>query len=128
MLGWFDSRAIRYSSKNEEYYAEKSGNIPINLAGTPLMVVQNRLLAAMASETFDHLRPRLQPIALKRGAILQEYDRRIEHIYFIERGLASVFARTKRDGPVEVSIVGRFGFVGVAAVLGIMRSPIRCWM
>ncbi len=43
-------------------------------------------------------------------------------------GLASVFARTKRDGPVEVSIVGRFGFVGVAAVLGIMRSPIRCWM
>ena len=92
------------------------------------MVVQNRLLAGMAPETFDHLRPWLQPIALKRRAILQEYDRRIEHIYFIERGLASVFARTKRDGPVEVSIVGRFGFVGVAAVLGIMRSPIRCWM
>src|SRR5262245_64208396 len=92
------------------------------------MVVQNRLLAGMAPETFDHLRPWLQPIALERRAILQEYDCRIEHIYFIERGLVSVFARTKRDGPVEVSIVGRFGFVGVAAVLGIMGSPIRCWM
>jgi CRP-like cAMP-binding protein len=75
------------------------------------MLVQNRLLAAMAPETFDHLRPRLQPISLKRGVILQEYNRRIEHIYFIERGLASVFARTQRDGPVEASIVGRPSFV-----------------
>src|SRR5215472_1711587 len=71
------------------------------------MIVQNRLLAGIAPETFD---------------------RRIEHIYFIERGLASVFARTKRDVPVEVSVVGQFGFVGVAAVLGTMRSPFRCWM
>ena len=38
------------------------------------MVVQNRLLAGMAPETCDHLRPWLQPIALKRRAILQEYD------------------------------------------------------
>jgi hypothetical protein len=45
-----------------------------NFAGTPSMVVQNRLLAGMAPETFDHLRPWLQPIALKRRAILQEYD------------------------------------------------------
>jgi CRP-like cAMP-binding protein len=92
------------------------------------MLVQNRLLAAMAPETFDHLRPRVQPISLKRGVILQEYNRRIEHIYFIERGLASVFARTQRDGPVEASIVGRPGFVGVSAVLGAMQSPTRCLM
>ena len=45
-----------------------------NFAGTPSMVVQNRLLAGMAPETCDHLRPWLQPIALKRRAILQEYD------------------------------------------------------
>ena len=51
------------------------------------MVVQNRLLAGMAPETFDHLR------------------------------LASVFARTRRDGPVEAYIVGRLGLVGVSAVL-----------
>jgi hypothetical protein len=38
------------------------------------MLVRNRLLAGMAPETFDHLRPWLQPIALKRRAILQEYD------------------------------------------------------
>jgi CRP-like cAMP-binding protein len=100
----------------------------MNFPGTPSIVVQNRILACMAPEIFDHLRPYLQQIVLRRRAILQEHNRLIEHIYFIERGVASLFARTQRDGPVEVSIVGRLGFVGVAAVLGTMRSPNRCLM
>jgi CRP-like cAMP-binding protein len=91
-------------------------------------VVRNRILACMAPPLFERLRPKLQPIALKRRAILQEHNRPIEHLYFIERGVASLFARTQRDGPVEVAIVGRLGFVGVAAVLGTMRSPNRCLM
>jgi CRP-like cAMP-binding protein len=90
--------------------------------------VQNRILAAMAPELFDRLRPHLQQVALRQRAILQEHNRPIEHIYFIERGVASLFARTQRDGPVEVAMVGRLGFVGVAAVLGVMRSPNRCLM
>jgi CRP-like cAMP-binding protein len=36
--------------------------------------------------------------------------------------------RTQRDGPVEIAMVGRLGFVGVAAMLGIQRSPNRCLM
>ncbi|HKU08255.1 MAG TPA: helix-turn-helix domain-containing protein [Bradyrhizobium sp.] len=36
--------------------------------------------------------------------------------------------RTQRDGPVEIAMVGRLGFVGVAAVLGMQRSPNRCLM
>jgi CRP-like cAMP-binding protein len=91
-------------------------------------IVRNRILACMAPPLFERLRPKLQPIALKRRAILQERNRPIEYVYFIERGVASLFARTQRDGPVEVAIVGRLGFVGVAAVLGTMRSPNRCLM
>ena len=82
----------------------------------------------MAPDAFERLRSHLHPVALKRRAILQEHNRPIQHAYFIERGVASVFARTRRDGPVEVAIVGRMGFVGVAAVLGTMRSPNRCLM
>ena len=82
----------------------------------------------MTPDLFDRVRPFLQPIALKRRAILQEHNRLIEHVYFIERGVASLLARTQRDGPVEVAIVGRLGFVGVAAVLGTMHSPNRCMM
>ena len=82
----------------------------------------------MTPDLFECVRPFLQPIALKRRTILQEHNRPIEHVYFIERGVASLFARTQRDGPVEVAIVGRLAFVGVAAVLGTMRSPNRCVM
>jgi len=39
-----------------------------------------------------------------------------------------MLVRTQRDGPVEIAMVGRLGFVGVAAVLGIQRSPNRCLM
>jgi CRP-like cAMP-binding protein len=42
--------------------------------------------------------------------------------------VASLLARTRRDGPVEIAMAGRLGFVGVAAVLGMERSPNRCLM
>jgi CRP-like cAMP-binding protein len=94
----------------------------------PTVRVQNRLLAGLAPASFERLRPFLQPVALKRRAILQDYHHPIEHIYFIERGVASMLVRTQRDGPVEIAMVGRLGFVGVAAVLGIQRAPNRCLM
>ena len=90
--------------------------------------IQNRLLAGVAPASFEQLRPFLQPIGLKRHAILQDYHHPIEHIYFIERGVASLLVRTQRDGPVEIAMVGRLGFVGVAGVLGMQRSPTRCLM
>ena len=90
--------------------------------------MQNRLLAGLGPASFERLRPFLQPVALKRPAILQDYHHPIEHIYFIERGVASMLVRTQRDGPVEIAMVGRLGFVGVAAVLGIQRSTYRCLM
>lgn len=94
-----------------------------NLLQRRSAIVQNRVLACMEPASFERLRPHLQRVALKRRAILQEHNRPIEHVYFIERGVASLFARTQRDGPVEVATIGRLGFVGVAAVLGAARSP-----
>ena len=99
-----------------------------SIKGQQTVRVQNRLLAGLAPGSFERLRPLLQPVALKRRAILQDYHHPIEHIYFIERGVASLLVRTQRDGPVEIAMVGRLGFVGVAAVLGMQRSPNRCLM
>ena len=86
------------------------------------MLVQNGILACMSPELFDCVRPHLQPVELPRRALLQEHNRQIDHIYFIERGVASL-CRTQRDGPVEVAIVGRLGFVGVAAILAPCVRP-----
>jgi CRP-like cAMP-binding protein len=92
------------------------------------MMVQNRLLAGMAPEVLAQIAPILQRVALKQREILQEPNRPIEHVYFIERGVASVFARTRRDGLTEAAIIGRLGLIGVPAVLGTVRSPHRCLM
>jgi len=88
-------------------------------------MVRNGILAGMKPESFNRLGPHLEPVSLKRRAILQDYNRRIEYVYFIEHGVVSLFVRTRRDGPVEAAMVARLGFVGVTVVLGMMRSPNR---
>jgi len=80
-------------------------------------IVRNRLLAGMAPEIFDCLRPHLRPISLKQRTVLQEHNRPIEHVFFLERGVASLFARTQSDGPVAVSIV-----VGFAKELALLAT------
>ena len=82
----------------------------------------------MPVEAFAALVPSLERITLKPRAILQESYRRIEQAHFIERGVASLFARTKQDGLLQIGIVGRRGFVGVSVVLGAGQSPQRCFM
>jgi CRP-like cAMP-binding protein len=88
--------------------------------------VQNRLLSSMSAAAFSLMRPHLQSVPLRPREILQERNRPIPYVYFIERGVASLFARTSQDGPVEVAMIGRLGLVGVPVVLGTMRSPNRC--
>jgi CRP-like cAMP-binding protein len=98
------------------------------IAGTSALAVKNQILTRVPSDAFDRLRPHLKRIEIKKRAILQDHCRPIEYVHFIERGVASTFARTNRDGPVEVSLVGRFGLVGVSVVLGAMDAPHRCVM
>lgn len=87
-------------------------------------VVRNLVLATLDEEDFELLRPCLQPVDLKRNAILHDTNRPADAVHFIESGVLSRVARTQQDGPVEVAMVGRFGFVGVAVVLG-MPAPLQ---
>ena len=95
---------------------------------TVSMIVRNRVLASLNPLSFCQLAPYLTPVWLDRRAVLQDHFHRIEYVHFIEHGVASLYARTRADGPVEVALVGPFGFVGVAAILGNSRSPHRCLM
>ncbi len=93
-----------------------------------MTIVRNRILAGLDPASFHRLERHLTRIPLARRAVLQDHFHRIEHVHFIERGVASLYARTRADGPVEVALIGRFGFAGVPAVLGNTRSPHRCLM
>ncbi len=95
---------------------------------TSALAVQNQILTRIPPDAFDLLRPHLRRVEIEKRAILQDHRRPIEYVHFVERGVASTFARTSRDGAVEVSLIGRFGLVGVSVVLGAMNAPHRCVM
>src|SRR5215510_1049259 len=90
--------------------------------------VRNCILQCLRPDILARLQPYLRRVPLKRGQILQEPHSPLERVYFIERGMAVLMARTKRDGQMGVGIIGRAGLVGVPVVLGIMRSPHHCVM
>lgn len=83
-------------------------------AGAP---VRNRLLCSLPTEEIERLRPLLTRVTLVTGQVLHEYGSRIEDVFFIEEGLASVVADTLDHGHVEVGLAGRDGMIGAIALL-----------
>ena len=59
-------------------------------------------------------------------ALLKDMERpnqRIETVYFMENGIASVVAVQPDETRVEVGLIGREGMSGIAVVLGGDQSP-----
>ena len=54
---------------------------------------------------------------------MERPNRRIETVYFMEAGIASVVAVQPDDTRVEVGLIGREGMSGIAVVLGGNQSP-----
>ena len=89
---------------------------------------KNRVLARLVRADLALLRPHLTPVDLPVSTQLETTNARIDSVYFIERGFASVVA----DGPgkrsIEVGIIGREGMTGLAQVLGHDRSTHETYM
>jgi len=85
-------------------------------------IVQNDILATLPPSLFEQLRPHLKLVELRRRAIINEANKPVDAVHFIESGIVSRVARTQEDGTVEVAMVGRFGFVGVSVLLGTMTA------
>ena len=84
---------------------------------------RNQLLAAMSASDFALLRPHLKPIAMAVFKDMEQPNRRISAVYFMEAGIASVVAIQPDDTKVEVGLIGREGMSGIAVVLGGDQSP-----
>jgi len=82
----------------------------------------NRLLAHLSPDELGLLEPHLDAVDLPVRKQLENRNKTIEHVYFIERGFASVVANgTGRS--IEVGLIGREGMTGLAVVMGTDRSP-----
>jgi CRP-like cAMP-binding protein len=84
---------------------------------------RNRLLAALSSADLQLMERHLKPVTLKLRRDLEKPNRRIDDVYFIDAGIASVVAVQRKKERVEVGLIGCDGMSGTAVVLGSHSSP-----
>lgn len=85
--------------------------------------VQNRILAALPAEEYQHLEPYLKDIEASQGQIFYQQGDTIDYVYFPKSGLVSLVTIMQDGASVEVGVVGRLGMVGIPIVLNDNISP-----
>jgi CRP-like cAMP-binding protein len=84
---------------------------------------RNQLLAALSSADRKLLAPHLEPLAVAIRHSIEERNKPIKNIYFMEEGIASVVASGGDGKEIEVGLIGREGMSGLVTVMGDHRSP-----
>ena len=82
----------------------------------------NRILSRLSPADLGLLEPHLEPADLLVHRLLEGRNRRIDYVYFIEAGFASVVANGSGKPGIEVAIIGREGMTGFAIVMGYRRA------
>ena len=82
----------------------------------------NRILSRLSRNDFALLEPHLEAVDLPVRKPPRSRKKRIDHVYFIEAGFASVVANGTSKPSIEVGIIGREGMTGLAVVLGHDRA------
>ncbi|HVT98479.1 MAG TPA: Crp/Fnr family transcriptional regulator [Acidobacteriaceae bacterium] len=85
-------------------------------------VYRNRILASLPKPDLERLAPHLSPLTFEKGQSLHGEGQLVDTIYFPEVGVCSIVVNLKDGRIVEVGIIGRDGFVGMAGVVGTGRS------
>src|ERR1700688_4055198 len=79
---------------------------------------RNRLLAALSPADLAWVQPHLNSLAVAVRHEIERPNRRIESVYFMDAGIASVVAVQADQTQVEVGLIGPEGMSGTAVVLG----------
>jgi CRP-like cAMP-binding protein len=88
-----------------------------------LSPLRNQLLAALSASDRALLQPHLQPISMPLLKDMERPNRRIDTVYFLDTGIASVVAVQLDETRAEVGLIGYEGVSGIAVVLGGDQSP-----
>jgi len=84
--------------------------------------IENRFLLALPDACLKRLKPHLEFVEIKPRDVLIRAGSAIEHLYFFNRGFASL-VKAMRDGRmVEIGAVGPSNAVGLFSLLGIERA------
>ena len=93
-------------------------DIRTNVETTP-----NRMLNFMSAGDRQLLAANLKPVDLPLRQTLEKANKPIEHVYFMEDGIASVVGDSKTFGQIEIGVIGKEGVTGLYFVLGNDQSP-----
>lgn len=85
----------------------------------------NRLLAALPREEYDHLAAECAIIRHPVRETLHEANVPFDHVYFPLNAVASVTALMADGEMVEVGTIGREGLTGLSAFLGAVTNPLE---
>ena len=91
----------------------------------PFGTTSNRLLSRLSREDFGGLAPHLEATNLPVRYSLEIRNRRIEHVYFLESGFASVVANGSNDRSIEVGLIGREGMTGLLSSWALTAPHMR---
>jgi len=87
--------------------------------------VKNKILLSIPENEFWALRPHLELLELNSHQILHEAHEVLHYAYFPNDGLISLVIVLAEGKTVEAGIVGKEGVVGLPALAGLSRSPLR---
>jgi CRP-like cAMP-binding protein len=82
----------------------------------------NRILAGLSPADLALLQPHLSEADLPVRRQIEIRNRPIDHVYFLDSGLASMVVSSGAQHSVEVSIVGSEGMTGLPIVMGTDRA------
>ena len=89
---------------------------------------RNYILKSLSDVEMNCIAGALEPAILDSGFRIENANRPIEHVYFLESGLAATEGTVARGRPIQLGIVGREGMTGVSVVLGGHQLPYNCHM
>lgn len=88
----------------------------------------NQIFDRLSADDMGLLEPYLEAVDLPRLRRLELRNHQIEHIYFLQSGIASVVADGSDNRAIEVGLIGREGMTGLAVVMASERTPFETFM
>jgi len=83
----------------------------------------NRILASLAPDDFERLRPHLERVQFAQNQILYNVGDPIKFVYFPVCGMISLLSTTEDGETVKLAMVGNEGVAGVSVALTIPIAP-----
>jgi CRP-like cAMP-binding protein len=85
----------------------------------------NHLLAALPTDVYARLRPKLELVPLELGASVYEAGGRQSYVYFPTDAIVSLLYVMKDGASAEIAVVGNDGLVGISLFMGGDTTPSR---